>query len=92
MKLITYERGAGMTFACGTGACASLVIGAEEKRCDRDAHILLPYGQLYIEQKDDDEVIMTGPAARIVQGCYEDNREECTYDKRIDCSPDYAIL
>jgi len=76
LKLITYERGAGMTFACGTGACASVVIGATEDRCERDAYILLPYGQLRIEQKPNDEVMMTGPAVRTAQGCYESNRRE----------------
>lgn len=76
MKLITYERGAGMTFACGTGACASVVIGALEGKCERDAFVLLPYGQLRIEQKTNDEVMMTGPAVRIAQGCYEDRRME----------------
>lgn len=76
LKLITYERGAGMTFACGTGACASVVIGATEDRCEKDASILLPYGQLHIEQKINDEVMMTGPAVRTAQGCYESNRRE----------------
>lgn len=71
LKLTTYERGAGMTFACGTGACASVVIGAAENRCEREALVLLPYGQLRIEQKNDDTVMMTGPAVRIAQGCYE---------------------
>jgi diaminopimelate epimerase len=72
LKLITYERGAGMTFACGTGACASVVIGAAEGRCDKEALVLLPYGQLRIEQKMDDTVMMTGPAVRVAQGCYEE--------------------
>ncbi len=71
LKLMTYERGAGMTFACGTGACASVVIGAMEDRCDKEALVLLPYGQLHIVQKTDDIVMMTGPAARIAQGGYE---------------------
>lgn len=76
LKLITYERGAGMTFACGTGACASVVIGAAEDRCDKEALVLLPYGQLRIEQKTDDTVMMTGPAVRIAQGCYEEDKRE----------------
>jgi len=76
MKLRTYERGAGMTYACGTGACASVVIGALEDRCDRDTFVLLPYGQLRVEQKTDDAVMMTGPAVRTAQGCYDDNRRE----------------
>lgn len=71
LKLITFERGAGMTFACGTGACASVVIGAREGKCGRDAYVLLPYGQLRIEQKEDDTVMMTGPAVRTIQGCFE---------------------
>ena len=75
LKLITYERGAGMTYACGTGACASVVIGLQADRCDRETNVLLPYGQLHIEQKINDEVMMTGPAVRTVQGCYEDRRE-----------------
>ena len=72
LKLTTYERGAGMTFACGTGACASVVIGAVQGRCERDAYVLLPYGQLRIEQKSDDTVMMTGPAARTAYGYYEE--------------------
>lgn len=76
LKLITYERGAGMTFACGTGACASVVIGAYEGKCDRDAYVLLPFGQLHIEQREDDTVMMTGPAVRTMQGCFEEHREE----------------
>lgn len=76
LKLITYERGAGMTFACGTGACASVVIGAAEGKCDRNVHVQLPYGQLLIEQRTNDEVMMTGPAVRTMQGCFEEDREE----------------
>jgi diaminopimelate epimerase len=76
LKLITFERGAGMTFACGTGACASVVIGAAEGKCDRNAQVLLQYGKLFIEQRPNDEVMMTGPAVRTVQGCFEEDREE----------------
>jgi len=72
LRLMTYERGAGMTYACGTGACASVVIGALEGKCDREAFALLPYGQLRIEQKTDDEVMMTGPAVRTALGCFEE--------------------
>lgn len=71
LKLTTYERGAGMTFACGTGACASVVIGSEEDRCDRAARVMLPYGELSIAQKKDRTVMMTGPAVKIARGYYE---------------------
>ena len=76
LRNYTYERGAGMTFACGTGACASVVIGALEERCDREADVLLPYGKLHIEQKPNDEVMMTGPAVKTGQGHFEEDREE----------------
>lgn len=72
LRLRTYERGAGMTFACGTGACASVVVGALEGKCDKKAQVMLPYGQLGIVQKPDDEVMMTGPAVRTAQGCFEE--------------------
>lgn len=71
LELTTYERGAGMTFACGTGACASVVIGSQEDRCDRDARVILPYGELFIAQKKDRTVMMTGPAVKIARGYYE---------------------
>jgi diaminopimelate epimerase len=72
LSLTTYERGAGMTFACGTGACASVVIGALEGRCGRDAVVQLPYGELHIRQLKDDEVMMTGPAIRVASGFYDE--------------------
>ncbi|MBP6492435.1 MAG: diaminopimelate epimerase [Clostridia bacterium] len=75
IKLMTYERGAGMTYACGTGACATVVLGAKEGKCDKDAYVILPYGGLHIQQNENDEVMMTGPAVRIAKGTYEDRRE-----------------
>lgn len=72
IKLMTYERGAGMTYACGTGACASVVVGALEGKCDKEADVILPYGKLHIAQLQDDEVMMTGPAVKIGQGTFEE--------------------
>ncbi len=72
LELVTFERGAGMTYACGTGACASVVIGALEGRCERKADVLLPYGTLHIVQKTDNEVMMTGPAVKVGQGVFEE--------------------
>ncbi len=72
MKLMTYERGAGMTYACGTGACASVVIGALENKCEKEVDVMLPYGKLHIVQKLNDEVMMTGPAVKIGQGSFEE--------------------
>lgn len=72
LRLKTYERGAGMTFACGTGACASAVIGALEGKCGKRVQVMLPYGQLSVVQKPDGNVMMTGPAVRTAQGCFDE--------------------
>jgi len=60
--LRTWERGAGLTEACGTAACAAVVNGARTRRTARAATVTLPGGDLFIEWRDDDHVIMTGPA------------------------------
>ncbi len=80
LKLMTFERGAGMTYACGTGACASVVIGVLENKCEKEVDVVLPYGTLHIAQKEDDEVFMTGPAVRIGQGCFEEIEGRNTND------------
>ncbi|WP_309603910.1 diaminopimelate epimerase [Phenylobacterium sp.] len=61
--LRVWERGAGLTRACGTGACAALVAAARRDLTDRTATVVLDGGELLIEWRDDDHVIMTGPAA-----------------------------
>jgi diaminopimelate epimerase len=66
----TWERGSGITQACGTGACAVLVAGVLEDRLDRTATIHLPGGDLRIEWHDGEEspVFMTGPANEVFRG------------------------
>jgi len=67
----TWERGTGMTMACGTGACAVLVAGVLEDRLDRAATIHLPGGDLEIEWAGDSAgggVHMTGPATEVFTG------------------------
>ena len=61
IRLRVWERGAGATLACGTGACATLVAAAATGRTERRARIELPGGTLTVEWRDDDHVIMTGP-------------------------------
>jgi diaminopimelate epimerase len=68
LKMRVWERGAGMTLACGTGACASLVAGVLTEKCDRIATIELPGGPLLIEWSDDQRVYMTGPTERVFSG------------------------
>jgi diaminopimelate epimerase len=63
IRLRVWERGAGLTKACGTGACAALVAAARRDLADRAAVLELDGGELFIEWRDDGHVIMTGPAA-----------------------------
>jgi diaminopimelate epimerase len=60
--LRTWERGAGLTRACGTAACAAVVNAVRTRRGERRATVTLPGGDLVIEWRADDHVILTGPA------------------------------
>jgi diaminopimelate epimerase len=58
----TWERGAGLTKACGSAACAAAVAAARTGRADRKVTVTLPGGDLAIEWREaDDHVLMTGP-------------------------------
>jgi diaminopimelate epimerase len=62
--LRVWERGAGLTLACGSAACAALVAAARKKLTERRARVSLPGGDLTVEWREsDDHVIMTGPVA-----------------------------
>ena len=63
IRLRVWERGAGLTKACGTGACAALVAAARRDLTDRTAVITVDGGELLIEWRADGHVLMTGPAA-----------------------------
>ena len=63
IRLRVWERGAGLTKACGTGACAALVVAARRELTGRHATLELDGGELHIEWREDDHVVMTGPAA-----------------------------
>jgi diaminopimelate epimerase len=63
IRLRVWERGAGLTKACGTGACAALVAAARRGLTDRAATLELDGGELFVDWRDDGHVIMTGPAA-----------------------------
>jgi len=69
IKVAVWERGAGITLACGTGACASLVASVLNKKISaRKATVILPGGELYIEWADNNHVYMTGPAETVFTG------------------------
>lgn len=70
LRIKTYERGVGFTPACGTGACASLVLGIEAGKTYSRVKVLLPYGTLTVEQTEEGEVMMTGPAVKTAEGIY----------------------
>ena len=63
IRLRVWERGAGLTMACGTGACAALVSAHRRGLTERCVEVQLDGGPLSIEWRDDDHVIMTGPTA-----------------------------
>jgi diaminopimelate epimerase len=67
-----WERGAGPTLACGTGACATLVASVLNGLTDREATVSLKGGQLFIEwNESDNHVYMTGPAQEVYKGTVE---------------------
>jgi len=62
IRLKVWERGVGMTQACGTGACAAVVAAVRQKRTRRKVDVVVDGGLLQIEwREEDDHVIMTGP-------------------------------
>jgi diaminopimelate epimerase len=70
-RVRVWERGAGLTLACGTGACAVGVAGVLTGRLRRASTLALPGGALEIEWAADNRVFMTGPAAFVFDGIYQ---------------------
>ncbi len=69
LEVRPWERGAGATLACGTGACAAAVAGAVTSRTERAVRVTLPGGVLRIQwEAETDEIIMAGPAERVFEG------------------------
>ena len=62
LTIRTWERGAGLTKACGSAACASAVAAARTGRTGRTVAVNAPGGRLSVEWRDDDHVVLTGPA------------------------------
>src|SRR5712675_1273178 len=70
--LRTWERGAGLTRACGSAACAAAVAAARLRRTGRVVTVTLPGGELRIEWRErDDHVLMTGPVAYEYEGRFD---------------------
>ena len=68
IRLRTWERGAGLTKACGSAACAAGVLGARTKRTERTVVVTLPGGPLDIEWTAANRIVMTGPAELEYEG------------------------
>ena len=70
IEILVWERGAGETLACGTGACACVVTAALLGKIKRRAIANLPGGKLDIEWGEENRVLMRGPAETVFEGKY----------------------
>ncbi len=71
LALRVWERGAGLTRACGTGACATTAAAIKRGLVQFKAMVHLPGGALEIEQRDDGHLWMSGPAQESFRGSFE---------------------
>jgi diaminopimelate epimerase len=71
VRLRVWERGVGITRACGTGACAALVAASRRGLTGRTAEIILDGGALEITWRADGHVLMTGPVATSFHGSFD---------------------
>ena len=75
IEVITWERGAGRTLACGTGATASAVLARTFGFVDNKVNVKVPGGQLVIEYEGgENNAFMTGPSEKIAEGLYKFQR------------------
>jgi diaminopimelate epimerase len=70
LTLRTWERGAGLTLACGSAACAAAVSAARKKLTGRKVKVTLPGGDLVIEWTDKNRILMTGPTEFEYEGAF----------------------
>lgn len=71
IRMRVWERGSGITMACGTGACATAVAAAVTKRCGRQSRIVMDGGILSIDWAENGHIMMTGPATIAFEGSAE---------------------
>lgn len=74
IKVITWEKGAGLTLACGTGAAASALVGLLLKKVKTPVKVIMPGGEVKVSL-DNNEVILTGKAEKIGEGIYFGERD-----------------
>lgn len=68
IRMRVWERGCGVTMACGTGSCATLVAAQRTGRVGVEADVILDGGTLHIKHENDGPVLMTGPAEEVFKG------------------------
>jgi diaminopimelate epimerase len=68
IKLRTWERGAGLTLACGTGACATAIAAIRSKRAASPVRVIMPGGSLTISWAPGEPVRMRGTATYVFSG------------------------
>ena len=68
LRMRVWERGAGITKACGTGSCAALAAAVLTGRTDRQAHVILDGGILHLQWRENGHLFMTGPAQKVFTG------------------------
>ncbi len=73
LRMRVWERGAGITQACGTGSCATLVAASLTKRTQSQADIILDGGTLHVQWLETGHVLMTGPAQKVFEGVYTED-------------------
>ena len=67
IRVTTYERGAGMTLACGSGCCAAVWVAWMANKVERDVNVHLKKGALRIQISEDEQLIMSGGADKIME-------------------------
>ena len=68
IRLVVWERGAGLTLACGSGACAAVVNAHRRGLTGRDCDVEMPGGLLRVTWRDDGHVLLAGPTATVFTG------------------------
>jgi len=68
IRMRVWERGAGITEACGTGACATLVAAIRRGLSERRAKIILDGGEVIVEWREDNHILLTGDATMVYRG------------------------
>jgi len=71
LRMRTWERGSGITLACGTGACASAVAAATEGLVDRHVEVIADGGTLEVDWMPDGRVFLTGPSVEVFTGDFQ---------------------